>query len=425
MTARLVFDASRLMDKADRSFPTGVDRVCLAYAEWLISKSALPFIPVRRRRNGLRLVDRDVFEVLVSDLRRKWDGSPSWPDPLEAPLLKAIQTPWAERTAYRSPPKPNQESRRRRKTLMHLRSRRLKMGPDHLYLNVGHTGLEHGEFVENLAASGCRSAIFLHDLIPLTHPEYCRPGDDAKHGVRVSSAVRLAELIITNSRYTADEFRKYCSANALSAPDVVVAPLGLESPFIDHTSSWAPAPAPYFVYVGTIEGRKNLAFMLTIWRELAHKLGSGAPQLVLAGKMGWEKEAVLDLLERAPALQSLVHHVEGLGDVALRRLVAGSRALIAPSSVEGFDLPAAEASAMGVPVLASDIPPHREIVPSARFIDPVDGPSWINAVESALTNPISPFVMAKPSGWSDHFENIAGPAIQRLCGLSAPDPKTQ
>ena len=64
---RILYDASRLMSRADRSAPTGVDRVCLAYAEWLLSRSDVTTIPVRGRKNRLVTVDSDWFRRFVVD----------------------------------------------------------------------------------------------------------------------------------------------------------------------------------------------------------------------------------------------------------------------------------------------------------------------------------------------------------------------
>ena len=50
MTTRVLFDVSRLMSRIERGSPTGVDRVCLAYAEWLSNRPGVQMIPVRGPR---------------------------------------------------------------------------------------------------------------------------------------------------------------------------------------------------------------------------------------------------------------------------------------------------------------------------------------------------------------------------------------
>ena len=70
-----------------------------------------------------------------------------------------------------------------------------------------------------------------------------------------------------------------------------------------------------------------------------------------------------------------------MSDAGLASLVRGATAVVAPSSVEGFGLPVAEALSLGVPVIASDIPAHREVGSHrATFIDPIDGLTWVRTV---------------------------------------------
>ena len=69
---RILYDASRLMSRAERSAPTGVDRVCLAYAEWLLASPDITTIPVRGRKNRLVAVEIGWFRRFVADLRATW-----------------------------------------------------------------------------------------------------------------------------------------------------------------------------------------------------------------------------------------------------------------------------------------------------------------------------------------------------------------
>ena len=141
------------------------------------------------------------------------------------------------------------------------------------------------------------------------------------------------------------------------------------------------------------------------------------PSLVLVGRYGWENEAVLDHLQRSPNLRGVVHQASNLSDTTLAALMRGARAVLAPSSVEGFDLPAVEACAMGLSLIASDIPPHRELTPDAELIDPLDGLGWLAAVERAALSPApEPAVYAAPS-WEAHFDTVA-----RAIGLAPVSP---
>lgn len=416
----VLFDATRLLSRANRDAPTGIDRVCLAYAEWLLSLPGVVVEPVRTRRGELLAVDLQWFEASVRELRDRWNGDGAeGPAPLdERLLLDALETPRARRQVVRSPlevvePAP---ARRLRVIGQFLRSTALKprRAARRTYINVAHTGLEDDRVLGRLRAEGVRVVVLIHDLIPITHPEYCRPGDDERHAARVRTALRHADQILVNSGYTRDELVAYARREGLRTPPVGVAYLGLEPIFMQPPE---PLPAaPYFVHVGTIEARKNLALLLTVWRRLEERMGAEAPQLVLIGRVGWENEAVLDHLERSPAVGRLTHHLSDVSDATVARIMAGAQAVLAPSSIEGFDLPTLEACALGAPLIASDIPVHRELVPDAVLIDPLDGLGWLNAVERATREPPKP-PRRRVHTWAQHFAEVGA-----LLGLESRAP---
>lgn len=408
---RILYDASRLMSRADRSAPTGVDRVCLAYAEWLLSRPDVTTIPVRGRKQRLVAVHGDWFRQFVADLRTRWTGAggPSGDASQEARLLDALAAPARPSASVMSPPPepaPDKPADKARVLKQFFRSRhRAPLPQADLYLNVGHTTLHHPGALQELEAAGIERVVLIHDLIPVTHPEFCRPGDGDKHHARVANTLRHASRIIVNSAYTGDELRAFAAREGLPQPPVHVAHLGLEPAFVAGEA--LKTTRPYFIHVGTIEARKNLALLLTLWRRLEERMGEQTPSLVLVGRYGWENEAVLDHLQRSPNLRGVVHQASNLSDEILARLMRGARAVLAPSSVEGFDLPAVEAVAMGLPLIASDIPPHRELTPQAELIDPLDGLGWLEAIERATLRPTAPPAAAAAPGWPAHFSIVA------------------
>ena len=406
----ILFDASRLVSRTERTAPTGVDRVCLAYAEWLMARKDVHMVPVRSKHDQLVAVDGIWFRQCVKTLRQRWTGE-FFDRPLTDAERRLFEALNAERpgpvSVLSAPPAPVDRNgpRRMRVWKQFFRSRRMPdLPPGRRYFNVGHTSLNTPDILNNLSANGIERIVLLHDLIPITHPEFCRPGDGEKHRIRVLTALRHASRILVNSNYTASELKAFADREGVTAPPIDAIHLGLEPIFLDRPGN--ATPRPYFVHVGTIEARKNLAFLLTIWRRLQEKMGDEAPQLVLVGRYGWENEAVLDHLQRSPNLRGLVHQAANLPDASLAALMKNAQAVLAPSSVEGFDLPAVEACALGVPLIASDIPAHRELVPDAELIDPLDGLGWLAALERATRlRPVSPHFVAPT--WDRHFADVA------------------
>jgi glycosyltransferase involved in cell wall biosynthesis len=283
--------------------------------------------------------------------------------------------------------------------------RQLRLEPGALFFNVNHYGLEHPLLLKRLARAEVRPLVLIHDLIPVKFPEFCSPGASARHERRIENALRYADRLITNSQSTADELAEYAADHALPAPSCTTAPLGLERAFTDDQTPM-PEAAPYFVCVGTIEPRKNLSFLLSVWRRLSERLGEQTPRLVLVGRRGWENEAIVDHLERSPAILKHVHEVTNLRDHQVARLIRGAAALLSPSFAEGFNLPVIEALSLSTPVIASDIPVHRELAAGAQLIDPLDGRGWLDAIATACaTRP--PSRRFEPPTWDSHFETVA------------------
>ena len=221
---------------------------------------------------------------------------------------------------------------------------------------------------------------FVHDLLPVDAPEFFRPVEVAAHPRRNRNICRFAAGVVAGSLSVARRYAAFALEQGRADLPICVSRLPV-SPVFE-----TPADAPeelrgvcYFLVCGTIEPRKNHLLLLNLWRELAKE--AGAPRLVVVGKRGWLNENVVDQMARSPSLRSLVIEAGGLTTPGLRRLMAGARALLAPSLGEGFGLPVAEALIAGVPVIASDIEAFREVGGDAPdYIHPLDGLGWLEAI---------------------------------------------
>jgi glycosyltransferase involved in cell wall biosynthesis len=279
-----------------------------------------------------------------------------------------------------------------------------------IYLNVGHTGLNSPHLQPWLAKHRLRPVYLVHDLIPLTHPQYCRRGEDVRHRERMANALNSAHGIIANSQDTASELASFAQREALPMPPHTVAWLGIEE--IGQVERQL-ATGPYFVIVGTIEARKNHLLILDAWAELVARLGQGAPELIIIGQRGWEAEAAIDRLDNLGPLAGKVRELGRCNDAELQGWIAGARALLMPSFVEGFGLPLMEALELGTPVIASDLEVFREIARDVpRYLDPTDNQGWAEAILSLASDgperqrqkaQLSSF---NPPRWSDHFEAV-------------------
>jgi glycosyltransferase involved in cell wall biosynthesis len=404
----IVLDLSRLLARVLHSTPTGVDRVEMAYALGLLRLAperlsfavTHPFgvhgrVPKAAAEDFLALTAANWEREGLSDSRyRRWRRAVGACVTL-APLL----WPRPARLANKKP----------RRAYLHLSARSLE---------------RTGMFRAILRAEGARFVPFVHDLIPLRYPEYARPQGSTLYARKLVTVTTLASGVLVNSMATAEALAPALARAGRSSVPIHVAPLGAPEDPPRDVGERSPHAKPYFVVLGTIEPRKNHILLLHIWRRFVETLGPAAtPCLTLIGRRGWENEMVLDLLDRCPALKTVVKEHGRLSDSAQRALVVGARAVLLPSFAEGYGLPVVEALALGVPVIASDLPALRESGGSAPdYIDPLDAVSWAQAILD-YAQPASPrraAQLARLSRWTaptwDGHIRLALDFIAEVCG---------
>lgn len=116
--------------------------------------------------------------------------------------------------------------------------------------------------------------------------------------------------------------------------------------------------------VGSISPRKRQA-------EVARALAGAAEQLVLAGAYtGPEEQQAETERQLAESGATLLGHVED--PAVLAALQRGAEAVVHLSDAEVQSLAVLEALAQGTPVIASDIPSHREL--AAAY------PGWVRVI---------------------------------------------
>jgi glycosyltransferase involved in cell wall biosynthesis len=278
--------------------------------------------------------------------------------------------------------------------------------------NTGHMGLEDKNYAWSLRQLGAKPIVVIHDLIPVTHPEYCRPGERERHVTRMKCAIKISAGIIANSQHTLTVLENFGRGQRLPMPPSLVALLAGGIP--DQALAARPISAPYFVILGTIEPRKNHWMLLQIWRQLVETMGKSAPKLVVIGQRGWECENVVDLLERTTQLKQSVIELPSCSDEQLGTYLHHAQALLFPSFAEGYGMPITEALSIGVPVIASDLAVFREIAGDVpEFIEPLDGKKWQQVIadytvaqsvpRAAQLQRIKSF---NPTTWSQHFEAV-------------------
>jgi glycosyltransferase involved in cell wall biosynthesis len=143
----------------------------------------------------------------------------------------------------------------------------------------------------------------------------------------------------------------------------------------------------YFLYLGTLQPRKNLLHLVEAFAQFATLWSPLTVQLVLAGKRGW----LYDDLFKQVSRRGLEDHVRFPGYVAEEdkaALLSGALAFLFPSLYEGFGMPVLEAQACGCPVITSTTSSLPEVAgDGALLVNPEDGAAIANAMHRLATEP--------------------------------------
>ena len=144
-----------------------------------------------------------------------------------------------------------------------------------------------------------------------------------------------------------------------------------------------PSAAPYALFIGTLEPRKNLRNLIQAWRSLAPAI-RGQTQLRVVGATGWMVQDVL----ASTSEQDHIHFLGSLTDQALAAQLQGASFFVYPSLYEGFGLPVLEAMSVGVPVLTSNAGATQEIAAQAALlVDPHSVASMAQGLARLLQEP--------------------------------------
>jgi glycosyltransferase involved in cell wall biosynthesis len=197
----------------------------------------------------------------------------------------------------------------------------------------------------------------------------------------VARATERAAAVLADSEHTAADIRRYLDID----PDRVhVVLLGVEPRFrpgveASEVRQRFRLPERFGLYLGGFDVRKNLAVLLTSWRDVFADTGLA---LVLAGRLPGPGDPLhpdpRELARRAGLPDGAIAFVGHVAEEDKPALYGAASVFAFPSRYEGFGLPPLEAMACGTPVVCSDATSLPEIVgDAALLVDPDDVTGWV------------------------------------------------
>jgi glycosyltransferase involved in cell wall biosynthesis len=265
----------------------------------------------------------------------------------------------------------------------------LDLTPGDTLLSVGDDWLnkEVGTIAGLKRHHGFRCTVMCHDLIPIMFPDFFPERVATLFRRHWTAMFAIADRILVNSRRVEADIREFCRQTHIAAGDIVLVRPGCDliEPDPGQKIPAGLEPGKFALYVSTIEPRKGHAMLIDVWRQL---VADGIPQrrgfkLVLAGRPGWNVEAVMRQIADSSAFQGTLLHFATADDRMVSGLYRDAAFCLFPSYYEGFGVPIVEAFAHGKAVIASTGGALPETVGSLSPCLPIDDrQAWLTAIRA-------------------------------------------
>lgn len=233
-----------------------------------------------------------------------------------------------------------------------------------------------------------KKVVVVYDTVINDFPETVKARNKLLLKLNVKRSIRQADMVITISEFSKQQIIRHyrkdekqitvisCAAdrNKYYPIDGFVMPTAVKECY--------GIPDRYYLYLGTLEPRKNITRLIEAYAE-ALKTDASLPKLVLAGGKGWLYDDIFSSVKNM-GLENMVIFTGYVKDEDVADLMRGAQVFCFPSLYEGFGMPPLEAMACGTPVITSDCSSLPEVVGDCGLkVDPYSVESITQALITA------------------------------------------
>lgn len=224
-----------------------------------------------------------------------------------------------------------------------------------------------------------KKLLTVHDLVWKHHPETMsllgRWVERLLMPASLKSAHRVMTVSVSTQQDVESNFPDCADKLSTVYPGLSFVPVKIKT---------VPNKVPYFLFVGTLEPRKNLLRLIRAFSLFVEH--DQNCNLVIVGGKGWGGEQLQNKINIL-GLEDRIILMDRIGEQELAMKYANAIALVMPSLYEGFGLPLLESMGHGVPVISSNIGAMAEVVAGAGLlIDPYSESAIASAMQEMLND---------------------------------------
>ena len=222
-----------------------------------------------------------------------------------------------------------------------------------------------GQFLPFFKAKTTKFIVTIHDVVAFKHPETMSALASAISRMKIKMMMKKADTVLTVSHYVKEEmaelFPQYEYKVNVIYPGHYSQIGRIDGDILFEDRLTCLNNHPFFLFVGTIEKRKNVGIIIEAFIKFKRKYPSLCDfKLILAGRDGFGFESLHKLAIDSPYYEDIIF-TGYVSNETVNKLYNKSCAYIFPSVYEGFGSTQLECMACKTPIILSDIPTNREI----------------------------------------------------------------
>lgn len=243
-----------------------------------------------------------------------------------------------------------------------------------------------------LLSRSIKKIIVVHDVVNLEYKATMQWTNILSNSLFFKRSVNNADIIWTNSYYTKGKVEQYfpsrkcqqiftgCSVNR-----EIYHLINLTEQVKGEIRESLGIKGSFILFVGSLEPRKNLSFLLSLMPELYKRYQL---QLVVVGGHGWKKSSISQIVNDDGFPKDSVIFCRFITNERLAQLYNMADCFVSASLNEGFGMPQLEALLCDCPIVTAHNSAMIEVAKGkdgAQTIEGYDKEKWINAIASVVS----------------------------------------